>query len=111
MPGPFTVEHLAGARNPPDDAWLAVVRAPGGLTVIRTGGAGGEPWVALYGGETAHGVDVPGMLAALVAPLAGAGVPVFVASAFHADLVLVPRDRQDDAVAALTAAGHTVERR
>jgi len=111
LPRLFVLEHLAGTRMPADDSWMAVVRAPEGLTVIREAptDADGEHWVALYGGETAHAVDVPGMLAALLTPLASAGIPVFVASTFHADLVLVPRERKADAVRALKSAGHQVK--
>jgi hypothetical protein len=48
------------------------------------------------------------MLSAIVAPLAAAAVPVMVASTFHADLVLVPEVRLDEAVGALREAGHRV---
>ncbi len=119
LPGRFVVEHLAGTEHSaggaapaPDGEWLALVRAPEGLTVIRPvrpgEGAAPEQWAALYSGDTAHAVDVPGMLAALLAPLAAAGVPVFVASTFHADLVLVPVEQIPAAEAALRAAGHLV---
>jgi hypothetical protein len=64
--------------------------------------------VALYGGDTAHGLDAPGMLAALLTPLAAGQVPVFVASTFHADLVLVPSAVVPVAIAALRAAGHVI---
>ncbi|MNW71137.1 hypothetical protein D3C74_508090 [compost metagenome] len=53
---------------------------------------------------------MPGMLAALVGPLADASIAVFVASTFHADLVLVPEDSVDAAVDVLVDAGHTVTR-
>lgn len=49
------------------------------------------------------------MPAALLVPLAEAGVPVFVASTFDADLVFVPAARRDAAIGALRAAGHIVE--
>ncbi|MFD8085190.1 ACT domain-containing protein [Kitasatospora sp. NPDC059722] len=133
LPGEFIVEqHGPGAPVPGGD-WLALVRAPEGLTVVRpadadadaggegdadadadAGGAGegegegAERWAAFYGGQTAHGLDVPGMLAALLTPLAAAGIPVFTASTFHADLVLVPVARLAAATAALRAAGHVV---
>ncbi|NUP53082.1 MAG: ACT domain-containing protein, partial [Catenulispora sp.] len=93
VPGCFTVEHLPAAVAPPN-GWIAQVRAPEGLTVVREvvdrASAQTDLWRALYGGESAHGLDLPGMLAALLEPLAEAAVPVFVASTFHADLVLVP---------------------
>jgi hypothetical protein len=110
LPSRFILEHLAEARVPSDDSWVALVRAPEGLTVVRATDASDQPelWAGFYGGDTAHGLDVPGMLAALIGPLAAADVPVFVASTFHADVVLVPLDRCADAVAALRDAGHTV---
>jgi hypothetical protein len=130
LPKLYRVDFVEEGRLPADDAWIAVVRAPEGVTVVRevssepmsrpvsgseagaaeVGHAGGdERWVALYGGDTAHGLDLPGMLAALVGPLGQAGIPVFVASTFHADLVLVPSERLSDAAGVLRAAGHSVD--
>ena len=95
---------------PEDDGWRALVRAPEGLTVIRVVGpdAPGPHWRAIYG-DTAHGLDVPGMLAAILVPLAGAGVPVFVASTYHADLVLVPVEAVSRAVTALRREGFSID--
>ena len=50
-----------------------------------------------------------GVLAALLAPLAGAGVSAFAISTFDTDYLLVKEDRLADAVAALRRAGHTVD--
>jgi len=112
LPGDFVVEHLAGDVQVPDGEWLALVRAPEGLTVVRPArpedDEGTERWSAFYGGDTAHGLDAPGMLAALLTPLAADGVPVFVASTFHADLVLVPAAKVSTALAALQSAGHVI---
>ncbi len=47
-----------------------------------------------------------GVLAALAAPLAAAGVSIFAMSTYDTDYVLVKHDTLDDAVAALSAAGH-----
>lgn len=93
--------------------WWALVRGPEGLTVIHevpdapdpSGGV--ELWAGLYG-ENAHELDLPGMLVALLEPLARAEVPVFVASTFDSDVVLVPVARFEDAERALKAAGHEV---
>ncbi|TYB58927.1 ACT domain-containing protein [Nonomuraea sp. PA05] len=106
----FTVERLPPAR-PPGDDWIVQVRAPEGLTVVRAARPHdtGERWIGFYGGATAHDLDVPGMLAAIVKPLADAAIPVFVASTFDADLVLVPRERREEAVVVLEEAGHRVE--
>lgn len=74
-----------------------MVRAPEGLTVIREVGSQEpghvERWTGYYG-DDAHDLDVPGMLAAVIGPLALDGIPVFVTSTFHADLVLVPYDQE-----------------
>ncbi|MFO0852395.1 MAG: nitrilase-related carbon-nitrogen hydrolase [Gemmataceae bacterium] len=51
-----------------------------------------------------------GVLAALTAPVARAGVGVFAASTFDTDYLLVKAERFAEAVAALRAAGHRVER-
>ncbi|GAB7182043.1 hypothetical protein ATKI12_1874 [Kitasatospora sp. Ki12] len=114
LPEVFCVERPADEAAALAARWIALVRAPEGVTVVReaderTDGASVERWKALYGGDTAHALDLPGMLAGLLGPLAGAGVPVFVASTYDADLVLVPAGRLADAVAALRAAGHRVD--
>jgi hypothetical protein len=49
-----------------------------------------------------------GVLAALVAPLAAAGVSVFTISTFDTDYLLVQRTQWREAVAGLRDAGHTV---
>ncbi|GAA4083984.1 ACT domain-containing protein [Nonomuraea soli] len=108
VPSVFAVEHLPHATFPEDDEWIALVRAPEGLTVVRetwpTGS--GERWVGLYGKAAKHNVRA---LADIVAPLADAEIAVFAASTFHADLVLVPEHRLKEAVAALEAEGHRVD--
>ncbi|MFI7108270.1 ACT domain-containing protein [Nonomuraea sp. NPDC050227] len=105
----FAVEHLPHEGVPEDD-WLVLVRAPEGLTVVReaSGVDAAEQWIGFYGGATAHGLDIPGMLSAIVKPLAEAAIPVFVASTFHADLVLVPEPRKQQAITVLEEAGHQV---
>jgi uncharacterized protein len=112
VPTPFLVEHLPHATLPEDDEWVALVRAPEGLTVIREAPhfVENDRWFGFYGGGTAHELHETGMLAALVGPLAEAEIPVFAASTYHADLVLVPERRLEDAVTALKTAGHEVTR-
>lgn len=110
LDGTWCIErHADGVALPAE--WLAAVRGPDGLTVVRPHQRGVAPWVALHSGQSAHAPEVPGMLVALLAPLAKAGVAVMVASTHDADVVLVPEERLEDAVAALRAAGHAVDRR
>jgi hypothetical protein len=89
---------------------LAVVFGPDGSTVMRRDDAGADVWSALWNGDEAHDVQATGMLSAIVAPLAAAGVPVWVVSSFDGDLVLVPTDRVDEVCEVLQAAGHQVRR-
>jgi hypothetical protein len=51
-----------------------------------------------------------GILASVAAPLAEAGVSIFALSTFDTDYVMVKADSLDNAVAALTAAGHRILR-
>lgn len=67
-----------------------------------------DGWVALWNGDEAHPPDATGMLAAVVAPLAAGGVPVWVAASFDGDLVLIPGDRMHEAAELLRRAGHQV---
>ena len=75
---------------------------------VRRDATAPETWVALWNGDQAHDPQATGMLNAIVAPLAARELPVWIASSFDGDLVLVPADRLDDAVDALRHAGHQV---
>jgi hypothetical protein len=112
VPSEFTIEHLPNATFPEDDEWIAMVRAPEGLTVVREAGAygGGERWIGVYGDRTSRDLRAPGLLSSLLETLSTAGIEVFVASTFHADLVLVPQHRAVVALDRLEEAGHRVDR-
>lgn len=109
VPSQFIVEHLPGVTFPDDDEWISLVRAPEGLTVVREVPSFVEAarWVGFYG-ETPRDLASTGSLAAVAGPLSDAGVPVFVASTYHGDLVLVPERRVDEATAVLKEAGHQI---
>jgi hypothetical protein len=47
-----------------------------------------------------------GVFAALAAPLAAAGIPIFAIATYDTDYVLVQHDRLAEAIAVLTQAGH-----
>ncbi|RMI29476.1 ACT domain-containing protein [Nocardia stercoris] len=110
VPSQFEVQHLAGSTFPEDDEWIALVRAPEGLTVVREvpPWAEADSWVGFYAGAGAPDRFGSAALAALVGPLGEAGIPTFVASTHHADLVLVPHHSGVAASDILRAAGHTV---
>jgi ACT domain len=110
LDGRYVIEHSDDTAAPtPGPGWLALVFGPDGRTGIRRAGDGSsETWAAVWSGDQWHDPQATGMLSAIVAPLAATAVPVMVASTFHADLVLVPAVRLDEAVGALRDAGHRV---
>jgi hypothetical protein len=87
---------------------LALVFGPDGRTTVRRDDGAQDAWIALWNGDEAHDPQSTGMLSAIVAPLAAGGLPVWVASSFDGDLVLVPAQRLDEAVTVLRDAGHFV---
>lgn len=118
------VEPVAVCRFDPDEplpAWLrwsghavvSVTRTAHELSVVT-----GQDDVPL--GEVAErgwrvlavrgplDFELTGVLAGLAAPLADAGIPIFVVSTYDTDLLLVRDEMLRDAVAALRAAGHRV---
>ncbi|MCM6773539.1 ACT domain-containing protein [Nocardia sp. CDC159] len=109
VPSRFVVEHMAQSTFPEDDEWIALVRAPEGLTVVREAPPWeeGEVWIGFYGGAE-RGPRRPDTLTAVANPLAEQGIPVFVASTYHADLVLVPESSRSDAAEALRANGFDI---
>ena len=58
--------------------------------------------------EQSFDFSVPGILASVLAPLAGAGIGIFATSTFSTDYVLVKTADTEKAVAALEDAGHSV---
>jgi hypothetical protein len=109
LEGRFVIEHVANAHEPVADAdWLALVYGPDGRTGIRRDDAAQDTWAALWSGDQPHDPQATGMLEAIIAPLASAELPVMVASTFHADLILVPSNGLEEAIAVLLDAGHHV---
>lgn len=53
-------------------------------------------------------LDATGILTSLAAPLADAGVPIFVIATFDTDYILVPEARLGTAIEVLQGAGHAV---
>jgi hypothetical protein len=114
-------DRLAICRLPPDsaipeppaDGLWSVTRTADELSVVLPEAARHPEWKAETGWRALR-VDgtldfaLTGILSALAAPLAAAGVSLFAVSTFDTDYVLV-RDRDlDTAKAALAADGHTV---
>lgn len=109
LEGRFLVEHGADARDvAANGEMLALVFGPDGRTQVRRDDTAQNAWAALWNGDEAHDVEATGMLSAIVAPLAGGELPVWVASSFDGDLILVPASRVTEAVDILRDAGHHV---
>lgn len=117
---PLSVVRLDAERPVPDWAF----RGPGIAACVRRGPELGvvcasdrvPPSATREDGWVALEVDGPldfaltGVLVAIAAPLAEAGVSIYALSTYDTDLVLVRAEAVDDATAALTAVGHTVSR-
>ena len=118
----LTPEPLAVCRLAPEapvQAWMwagplaSVTRTATELSVVCAQEAVPEG-VRAETGWRAMSVDGPldfaltGVLASLAAPLAEAGVPIFVVSTFDTDWLLVKGDWLEDALAALRAKGHEI---
>ena len=117
VPGRLAIARLDPDAPPP--AWAA---GPPPTSITRTGAelsvvcaeALVPASVRHVGGYRALAVRGPldfaltGIVSGITAPLAAAGVPVFVISTFDTDLVLVPQEHLAGAVTALQELGHEV---
>ena len=111
---PYAICRLAPEQTVPEWArgeLLVAARTPQALTVICEAGgvpAGADaerPWRVLQVAATLA-FDEVGVLAALTAPLAAAGIPIFAVSVYETDYLLVRAQHLEAALGALRAAGH-----
>ena len=115
-------ETLAVCRLPPEQPWPP---APDDGSLFAATSSDGERSVVCRADLAPVGVRVEpgwraltvvgpldfalvGVVADLTAPLARAGISVFVLSTFDTDHVLVRAEAVEEALAALTSAGHTL---
>jgi hypothetical protein len=109
LEGRFILEQATNVGESASQAeLLALVFGPDGHTTVRRDDSAENAWAALWNGDEAHDPQATGMLSAIVAPLAAGELPVWVASSFDGDLVLVPVDRLNEAVDVLGHAGHHI---
>ena len=119
LPGRFAVCRLQPSS--PIPAWLpergfvSVTRTADELSVVceescvPVGVKAQAGWVVMALRGPFEFSEV-GVLASLAEPLAKAGIGIFVISTFDTDYLLVAQENLDRTVAALTSAGHTIER-
>lgn len=122
LPLTLLPDHLAVCRLAPDAPLPAWVAGPGFASVTRTDeelsivvredrvpgdGVAVGPWRAL---KVQGPLDfaLTGILAALTAPLADAGISLFAIATYDTDYILVRAETLDAAITALKAAGHRV---
>src|SRR3972149_387280 len=97
----------------PESGFRASLHTPGELTVvceqrhIPADVKNEAGWKAL-GGQGSLDFGLVGVLAALVSPLASAGVSVFALSTFDTDYLLVKETALEKALQSLEEAGHTI---
>jgi len=117
MEGTFAVCRLGpDAELPPwarSKAFCSITRTPEELSIVCE--QSGVPQATRHeGGWKALKVEGPfdfsviGVISSLAAPLAGAGISIFVISTFDTDYLMVKRDTLEAAADALAGAGHTV---
>ncbi len=118
LPETFCICRLASDSPIPDwaiGAFLSITRTPDELSIVCEQSNVPEnirverDWRALRIKGTLD-FSMTGILARVAAPLAEADISIFAVSTFDTDYVLVKGDRIDDAIAALEATGHEVER-
>ena len=114
----FAICQLAPGSPPPwtelGDGFWAVAHSEGELSLVLPEAGVRPGWRAEAGWrciEVAGPLDLgmTGVLAALSAPLAEAGIPLFVLSTYDTDYILVREQDIAPAAAALTARGHHIE--
>ena len=115
LPGSFAVLRLAPDADVPAELLVppfhSVTRTPAELSIVCPenavpAGSRAETGWALLALAGPFPFEMVGVLAAVLGPLAEAGVSIFALSTFDTDYVLVKRERLADAINALTAAGH-----
>ncbi|MFJ4206095.1 ACT domain-containing protein [Streptomyces sviceus] len=109
LEGRFVLGRVSDIRAvAADPNLLALVLGPDGGAAMLRDDTAEDGWAAMWNGDDAHDPEATGMLSAVVAPLAAGELPVWTAASYDGDLVLVPADRLEEAIAVLRRAGHRV---
>jgi hypothetical protein len=118
LEGRFALCRLAAGSAVPSwiaqaDTFLTVSRTPTELSIVADESAVPPEMVAQRGYralmvEGPLPLELVGVLAAIAAPLAAAGVPIFPIATYDTDYLFVPDAQLERAVSALLAAGHCV---
>lgn len=99
----YAISNMADAPpHMPDDAF-ALIREAEGLTLIQPAADG--DWARITMTVTSD-LSAVGFTAAFARALTKRGIPANVVAAYHHDHILVPWDRRDEALAALSSLGN-----
>jgi hypothetical protein len=112
----FAICHLELDQAPSlaelEGEFVAITRTPEEITVICPESAV-LPWMRAERGWRALVIEAPfelasavGVLTALTAPIAAAGIALFAVSTWRTDFILVRSERLGEALEALRKAGH-----
>jgi uncharacterized protein len=118
LPQRLALSRLAPEENPPPwifaQSFWSVTRTSEELSVVAPEAAFPHEW-QIEGGWRALQVQGPldfalsGILSSISAPLAVAGIPIFVISTFNTDYILVKQDKLEDTKIVLVKNGFTVD--
>jgi hypothetical protein len=116
LEGTLAIARLPANVPPPNwalagNGFLAFTRTEDELSVVAPSAAVPEAAMSDDGWRAIRvsgqiDLSLTGVLASLATPLAEAGVPIFAVSTHDTDYVLVKDETLEEAIAALTAAGH-----
>lgn len=114
VPGEYAVHRLAPDAPVPDTVWqspfVSISRSTDELSIMTAAGIHIQtqrtqaPWLA-YRVAEAMDFDVVGVMAALTAPLAQAGIPLLAVATYDTDYILVHADSGEAAEITWRAAG------
>lgn len=118
QPGRYAVCRLEPHAHVPEWArgttFVSITRTPDELSIVCEEGnvprgTRSEAGYAMLMIEGPLAPEMTGVLVALIAPLANAGIPIFAVSTFDTDYVLVRATLLERALDAIRSAGHTVK--
>ena len=112
LPGRYAICRLAADGAVPV-SFFSATRTPDELSIVCLEAQAPEGAKAENGWRALQVIgplefSLTGILAAIAAPLAAAGISIFAISTFDTDYVLVKEENLTKSVEALTAAGHRV---
>jgi hypothetical protein len=116
LPQTLAIVRLDGDATQPEWArgeFVSVTRTPGELSVVCDDGFVPDGVTAARGwrclrAEGPFPLDVVGIAAAFLAPLAAAGIAIFLIATYDTDYLLIDGRNLPRAIDVLHAAGHTI---